>query len=140
MDALLDRLHHEIEQSTRDMSDSEWTLAPRGRWNTAQILEHLGRTYGTTAKMLEMSIATGALPKLRAAKPKEVMLKILVVDLGILPSGAKSPAMVTPTEDAGRDALERTLSSLERMDAAFKVADERWEAERQSQFILYLVP
>jgi hypothetical protein len=126
MDALLNRLRDEIEQSTRDLSAPEWTLAPHGRWNTAQILEHLGRTYGTTAKMLELSIAAGALPQIRAAKLKEVLLKIFVVDMGILPSGAKSPAMVIPADDAGPDALARTLSSLARMDAAFQAADERW--------------
>ena len=59
MDAWLDRLRKEIEDCTRGLSDLEWSRAPNGRWNSAEIMEHLGRTYGTTAKMLELSMDTG---------------------------------------------------------------------------------
>jgi hypothetical protein len=126
MNPWLDRLREEIEESTRGLSDSEWKLAPKGRWSSAEILEHLGRTYGTTAKMLELSMNGGNGPQDRTAKVPELLLKILIVDLGIFPSGAKSPALVTPKGDAGPVALKRALSNLDRMDIAITEADKRW--------------
>ncbi len=130
MDLWLGRLREEIEEVTRQFSPSDWGRAPKGRWNSAQILEHLGRTYGTTAKMLELSVGTGAAPQVRAARLPELMLKILIVNLGIFPSGAKSPAPVTPKGDAGSVALQRALQNLERMDIAITKADERWGNEK----------
>jgi hypothetical protein len=129
MDAWLDRLRKEIEETTKGLSESDWSLAPNGRWNSAQILEHLGRSYGTTAKMLELSMGTGGPPQVRAGKIPELLKKMLIVNLGIFPSGAKAPAMVTPTGDPGPVALKRALSNLERMDVAIAGAEERWGSE-----------
>jgi len=130
MDLWLGRLREEIEEVTRQFSPSDWSRAPMGRWNSAQILEHLGRTYGTTAKMLELSVGTGAAPQVRAARLPELMLKILIVNLGVFPSGAKSPAAVTPKGDAGSVALQRALQNLERMDIAITKAGELWGNEK----------
>ena len=126
MSAWLDRLQNEIEETTKGLRESDWNLAPEGRWNSAQIMEHLGRSYGTTAKMLELSMGTGGPPQVRAAKFSELLPKLLIVNLGIFPSGAKAPAMVTPQGDPGPVALKRALSNLERMDAAIAAAEERW--------------
>lgn len=129
MDAWLDRLRKEIEETTSGLRDSDWSRAPKERWNSAQIIEHLGRSYGTTAKMLELSMGVGGPPQVRAAKIPELLKKLLIVNLGVLPSGAKSPAMVTPRGDSGPVALERALRNLERMDAAIAAAVERWGSE-----------
>lgn len=127
MDAVLDRLRKEIEETTRDLCGSDWGRAPEGRWNSAQIMEHLGRTYGTTAKMMELSMAAGgASTQLRRAKLRELVARALIVQLGIFPSGAKSPAQVEPKGDAGPVALERALSNLKRMDAAIAAAEQHW--------------
>jgi len=125
MDAWLDRLEKEIEETTVELRDSDWSRAPEQRWNSAQIMEHLGRTYGTTAKMLELSMGTGS-PQLRAATFSERLKKLLVVNLGVLPSGADAPPMVTPKGDPGPVALERALANLKRLDAAIAAAEERW--------------
>jgi hypothetical protein len=89
-------------------------------------MEHLGRTYGTTAKMLELKMGVGGPPQVRTAKISEFLLKALIVDFGIFPTGAKAPEMVTPTGAAGPVALERALINLERMDAALTASEERW--------------
>ena len=44
--AWLDRLRREIEETTQGLGVADWSRAPQGRWNTAQILEHLGHSYG----------------------------------------------------------------------------------------------
>jgi hypothetical protein len=126
MNAWLDRLRKEIEETTSDLLDSDWSRAPEGRWNSAQILEHLGRSYGTTAKMMELNIREGGPPKVRAAKLSEFLTKVLILNLEIFPSGAKSPLLVMPHGDPGPVALQRALSNLERMDAAITSAEELW--------------
>jgi hypothetical protein len=126
MNVLLDRLRMEIEETTRDLLDSDWSRAPKGRWNSAQILEHLGRGYGTTAKMLELKMGVGGPPRVRTAKLLEFLTKVLILNLEIFPFGAKSSAQVTPQGDSGPVALQRALSNLERMDAAITAAEERW--------------
>jgi hypothetical protein len=125
MDAWLDRLQKEIEETTVELRDSDWNRAPKERWSSAQIMEHLGRTYGTTAKMLELGMGAGN-PGVRAAKVSELLKKLLVVKLGVLPSGANAPAMVTPKGDPGPVALERALANLKRLDVAIAAAEERW--------------
>ena len=125
MDAWLERLQREIKEATTQLRDSDWSRAPEERWNSAQIMEHLGRSYGTTAKMLELSMDAGV-RQVRAATLPERLKKLLVVELGVLPTGAKAPAMVTPKGDPGPVALERALANLERMNAAIAAAEERW--------------
>jgi len=126
MDAWLERLQKEIKEATADLLDADWLRAPKGAWNSAQILEHLGRSYGTTAKMLELSMDSGVPPRVRTANLSEFLKKVLVVNLGVTPSGAKSPEVVTPKGDSGPVALERVFVNLERMDSAITSAEERW--------------
>jgi hypothetical protein len=126
MDAWLDRLRKEIEETTRGLRDSDWNRAPEEQWSSAQILEHMGRSYGATAKKLELSMGVGGPPQVRAAKIPEFLKKLLVVNLGVLPEGAKSPDAVAPQGDSGPVALERALRGLGRMDVAITSAAERW--------------
>lgn len=130
MDAWLDRLQKEIEETTRDLLDSDWRRAPEGRWSCAQILEHLGRSYGTTAKMLELRMGVGGPPQLRAARISEFLTKVLILNLEIFPSGALSPTQVRPQGDPGPVALQRALHNLERMDLAITSAEERWGSKQ----------
>jgi DinB family protein len=130
MEAWLDRLRSEIEETTQGLGAADWSRAPQGRWNTAQILEHLGYSYGATAKMLESSLAAGAAPQVRAAKLSERWKQLLVVRLGYFPSGRKAPAFIVPHDDAGPDVLGRALSGLERMKVALAAAEERWGSRK----------
>jgi hypothetical protein len=126
MDAWLERLRKEIEETARGLGEADWGRAPAGRWNCAQIMEHLGRSYGTTAKMLERSMGADGQPEVRAATIRELLTTLLIVKLGIFPSGAKAPEMVTPKGDPGPVALERALNNLGRMDVALAEAEKRW--------------
>jgi hypothetical protein len=128
MDAYLDRLRSEITRATLEFSDADWRRAPAGRWSSAQILEHLGRTYGTTAKMVELAVsASGAPPPVRPATLKELIARLVVAELGLFPSGMQSQPVVLPTgEVTPEQVLQRTLASLERMDAALDSAERRW--------------
>lgn len=140
MDAWLDRLRKEIEEATSELCESDWCRAPKGRWTSAGIVEHLGRSYSTTAKMLELAIGVGGPPQVRAARMSEFWKKILVVDLGIFPNGAKSPAMVTPKGDTGPVALERALTNLTRMNEAIAAAEARWGRKQAIAMHMILGP
>lgn len=126
MEGWLDRLRREIEESTRGLGDAEWNRAPEGHWSCAQIVEHLGRTYGGTAKMVEKSLAAKARPQLRAATLKERVLQFLVVTLGRFPSGRKAPEFISPQGQAGPEALAMALGGLERMKTALGEAERQW--------------
>jgi len=126
MEAWLERLRGEIEDTTQGLSGDDWSRAPQGRWNIAQILEHLGLSYGATAKMLELKLAAGSAPQLPAAKFSEWLLRMAVVRLGYFPSGRKAPEFVTPKGEGSPESLTRTLGGLERMKVALAAAEERW--------------
>lgn len=126
MDAWLDRLRDEIEETTMGLRESDWLLAPAGRWNSAETIEHLGRTYGTTAKMLELALGVGGPPRVRSANISELWKRVMVVTLGFFPEGLSAPAMVQPKGDSGPVALERAFNNLIRMDAAIAAAEDRW--------------
>ena len=126
MDGWLDRLRREIEETTAGLVEADWMRAPENAWNCSQIVEHLGRSYGGTAKMLESRLAEGASAPLRAARLSERIARILVVSLGRIPSGRKAPEFVVPHGMPGPVALKHALSGLERMKTALASAEQRW--------------
>lgn len=128
MDSYLERLRREISDAASDMSEADWRRAPEGRWCSAQIVEHLGRTYGTTAKMIELAVASSGAPApVRPANVRERLARLLVVEMGFIPSGLDAPEVVVPRgELEPEEALQKALASLERMDAALDAAVERW--------------
>lgn len=128
MDAHLEKLRDEISGVACEMSEADWRRAPEGRWCSAQIVEHLGRTYGTTAKMIELAVAAAGAPApVRPATLRERLLRLLVVEMGILPVGLDAPEVVVPRGELTPDqALQKALASLERMGAAIDAAVERW--------------
>jgi len=156
MQPWLDRLRREIEEATRGLSDDEWSSAPEGRWNSAQIVEHLGRTYGGTAKLVEKNLAAadnaansgeGGVPGLQSMPPqstsqaklrstprpearavtmKERWLQFAVIGMGRFPSERRSPSFALPEGMHGAEALQKTLSGLQRMTTALDAAEQRW--------------
>lgn len=128
MESWLDRLRRELEAATSGLTEPEWKNAPNGHWNIAQILEHLGRTYGGTAKMLEQTLIANerSAPQLRSATVKERAVQMLLLGSGRFPPGQKAPEFLIPRADAGAEMLPKTFSGLERMRRALDAAESRW--------------
>jgi hypothetical protein len=126
MEIWLDRLRREIEEATRALDEAAWRRAPAGQWNSAQIMEHLGRTYGGTAKMVEKSLNASGRPQLRAVTLRERCFQFLVVSLGRFPDGRQAPAFISPQGEVGPEALTMALSGLERMRVALAAAERQW--------------
>jgi len=141
----LDRLRREIEEATRGLGETEWGRAPEGRWNSAQILEHLGRTYGGTAKMLEKNLGAGeasggALPETRPVTRKEHLYQFLVIRMGRFPSERESPPFALPQGKPGPEARQAALSGLERMKTALDAAEQRWGKRQRVGSHFYFGP
>lgn len=127
MQGWLVRLQREIEASTANLTEQDWRRAPQGAWSAAQILEHLGRSYGGTAKMVELHLGSTRPPKLRTGGVGAWLWRLLVVRLGHIPTGQRAPEFVRPTGEAGgSEALEKALGGLRRMSAALEAAEQRW--------------
>ncbi len=126
MDALLQKLHDRIEDSTESLFGDAWMIAQEGRWNCSQIVEHLGRSYGTTAKLLENALDCGQRPAMEKPTWKQKLGQLLICHVGYFPGGYKAPEIVQPTGLMGHAARDRALSSLERMAAAIDAAELTW--------------
>ena len=59
MDAKLRALLDDIEQAIGGMSPEAMDRSPEGKWCVREILEHLSRTYGSTARGLNRAISEG---------------------------------------------------------------------------------
>ncbi len=51
MDFYLQRLQEALTTATRGMTIEDLTRHPEGKWNTAEVLEHLYLTYTCTVKV-----------------------------------------------------------------------------------------
>lgn len=126
MDASLFRAMKEIEESTDQMTPAEYFAAPSGKWNPAEILEHLARTFGGTAKLLEQRLASPDADPVPAPDFKQRLAILVVCTLGYFPSGRKSPKLVEPTGQDGVNSRDRILENLRRMDQVLSQAERRW--------------
>jgi len=127
MDFSLERLRQELEDAIAGASPSALAQAPAGKWNAAQILEHLFLTYKNTnrgmAKCLEQSapLATRATLKHRVAA-------LLVVKLGYLPEGRKAPERATPRGMLTEEVLCAIAPELRKMDLDLNECERRFGA------------
>src|SRR6266849_4579756 len=95
MDSYLERLRQELEDAIGDASPSDLAQAPVGKWNAAQILEHLFLTYKSMNRGLAKCLERGT-PLVTRARLKHRVAALLVVNLGYVPAGRKAPERATP--------------------------------------------
>jgi len=125
MDSYLERLRQELEDAMGGTSASGWTQAPAGKWNAAQILEHLFLTYKNTSRGTAKCLEQGA-PLSTRATLKHRVSTLLVVNLGYFPAGRKGPERVMPrgmpledVQQAIVPELQRTASGLDDCERRF---------------------
>lgn len=96
MNKWLQRVEQMALDTTAGMTQAELEWHPEGRWSSAEILEHLFKTYNGTRRAFEKVEATGAAlggsPTL-----KQRLQAFVVTGIGYFPPGRKSPKMVLPT-------------------------------------------
>ncbi len=116
-DPHLRRALQAIELATAGLASDAFATAPAGRWNSAQILEHLGKAYSRTAYILEKCLADDE-PKGRPASWRQRLFTTLIVEVGYFPTGVKAPDMTIPEGLSGSDALLAARQGLIALDQA----------------------
>ncbi len=129
-----------------DRSDAEWHAAPAGKWNAAQIVEHLALGLEWSGKGFEERRARDPMTR----RPRTLLQRLanaLIMGLGVFPPGRKAPQASVPAAyvpRAGADAhfregvarfleLEKLLLPARRSDLFVKhprlgdLTLEEWE-------------
>ncbi len=117
MDFWLQRACDEIDSATAGISAPQMDWHPaEGKWSTAQILEHLSRTFASTVVALKKVVAAG---KPLGGRPRfQQWLAIRVVgDLGYFPHGRPAPAWTVPKGAPAEQVSQAIRENLRAMDA-----------------------
>src|SRR5208282_645476 len=127
MDSYLERLRQELEDAIGGASASGWAEAPVGKWNSAQILEHLFLTYKNTSRGTAKCLEQGA-PLATRATLKHRVSTFLVVNLGYLPGGRQAPERVIPRGMAPEEVQQAIAAELEKMGSGLEDCERRFGA------------
>jgi len=127
METYLKRLHTELEAAVQGASVEAMQKAPAGKWNSAQILEHLYLTYKHTNKAIALCLEAGA-PRASAATMKHRVKSLIVTGLGYLPEGAKAPERAVPRGMPLAEVRGTILAEIERMAAGLDDCERRFGA------------
>jgi hypothetical protein len=127
-------LLHPVLQATADaLRAATVDLAPDGlarrrrpdSWSVAQILDHLLRTYASTAYILNRCVEQNK-PKGRRPKLRERVAAWLVVDLGHFPTSVQAPAVAIPSPSPAPTVRDDALAALARLDGTAAAAEARF--------------
>ena len=95
MDYRLEKLNENLESAVEGMSSEQLSWHLPGKWSAAEVLEHLYLTYTGTINGLE-SVMTSGKPLATRASMRQRVLTFVVVGLGHMPAGRKTPAVAQP--------------------------------------------
>ena len=124
MNRYLEQLRSAIETATRGMTPHELTLPVEGRWNAAQVLEHLSLTYSGTTRGFRRCLDAGH-PLAGSVGFKQRLRILLVVDLGYFPKGREAPNGTRPKGTLGANAVQEIGRSVAEMDSAIEQCEAR---------------
>jgi hypothetical protein len=95
MDSALKKLQQAVADAMERLSHEDLTWHAPGKWCAAEVLEHLYLTYTGTVKGLERVLAGGK-PIVHPATFGQRCRTLVVVGLGYMPEGQKSPRGAEP--------------------------------------------
>jgi hypothetical protein len=127
MISYLERLRQELEDAIDGASAGELALAPSGKWTAAEILEHLLLTYRHTNRALVKCLEQGA-PLAGRATLKDRFATLLVVNLGYMPGGRKSPARALPQGMSPENTQRALVPELRSMALMLEDCERRFGA------------
>jgi Protein of unknown function (DUF1569) len=139
MDAYLERLQKELEDAMAGATLADLGKGPAGKWNSAQILEHLFLTYKGTNKGIAKCLETGA-PLATRATLKQRVQCFVVLDLGYFPSGRKSPERVNPQGMPCEEVSRSILPEIRQMESGLADCERRFGARTKVLDHLILGP
>jgi len=95
MDRALEKLQQAVEDAMEGLSNEDLSWHPPGKWCAAEVLEHLYLTYTGTVMGFERVLAGGK-PIVHPATFRQRCRTLVVVGLGYMPQGQKSPRVALP--------------------------------------------
>ena len=127
MDSYLERLRRELEETMAIATPARMGDGPAGKWNPAQVLEHLLLTYRGTNAGIAKCLEKGA-PLGTKASMYHRVAALLVVKLGYFPKGRKSPERAVPKGMPAEEVRRAILPEIERMDAGLEECARKFGA------------
>jgi hypothetical protein len=121
----LEKIRNEMARATRDFAEEHWLRAPEGKWNSAQILEHLLLSYTGTTKGLMRAMESGQ-PLARKPTVPDRVRAFVLARVGFIVPGGTSPKQTTPRGVLPPGSVQKFNDGLVAMDACLCDAEKRF--------------
>jgi DinB superfamily len=125
MNLYLQRTREAINQAIAGMSDEQMSRHPKGKWCTAEILEHLALAFGGSARLMQRALDAGV-PQARKPTLRDRFITTIVTGCGYIPEGRKAPKHVIPRGMPPAEVRPLILANLEALDAQLSKCEERF--------------
>jgi len=125
MDPRLQQLRAAIAASIEGMSREQLSWSMPGKWNTAQVLEHLFLTYTGTIKGCERCLETGK-PLADSPSLRQRVAAAVIVHGGYMPRGAQAPERSRPKGTPLESVLTELGPKLATMDDLLRQCEARY--------------
>lgn len=125
MDSYLEHLQWELKSATEGATAAGFKQAPAGKWNAAQILEHLFLTYKNTNKGISKCLTSGT-PLATGATFRHRIGTLLVVRFGYLPGGRKTPERAAPRGMSAEEVRQAIFPEIEKMESGLLDCEKKF--------------
>ena len=125
MNPRLQQLKESLESAVDGMSSQQLSWHLPGKWCASQVLEHLYLTYTGTIKGFERVLTSGKSLATRASVAHRA-LTFVVVGLGHMPAGRKTPAVAQPRGMPAEKVRNELGAKLAAMDAILAECETRF--------------
>ena len=106
-----------------ELLNEDLSWHPPGKWGAAEVLEHLYLTYTGTVVGLERVLAGGK-PIVHPATLRQRCRTLVVVGLGYMPEGRKSPRVAQPRGVPAEKVRAEISATIEAMDEIITRCEE----------------
>jgi len=127
MNSYLEKLQAELEASIRGATGEAMQKAPAGKWNSAQILEHLYQSYKGTNNGIARCLEAGR-PLATSATMKQLLGTWVVTGLGYFPEGVKAPAVAVPRGVPPEEVRASIFGEIQKMAMALDDCERHFGA------------
>jgi hypothetical protein len=128
-DVRIGTVHPDIQKArdllfdaVRDLAAEQADRAAAGKWSVAGIVEHLSLSYSKSAAGMARRREKGPGALARPRTLRQRVQQFVVVTLGYLPEGRKSPAAVVPTGRPYREVVADLDGVFRELDASLTAA------------------
>ena len=125
MGSRLQQLKEALGSAVEGMSSERLRWHPEGKWCAAEVLEHLYLTYTGTIKGFE-KVMTNGKPLAARASMKNRVQTFVVVGLGHMPEGRKSPSNAVPKGLSVEKVRSEVGEKIVAMDAIIAQCESRF--------------